>query len=886
MAVPAARRWARVHADLRERRAAGEGRQRADRRPAGRQRQGDLADCQQPGRDQDQRRRAVRAAARRHRGGHPAHVAVGHRQPLRRALAGARDERGARRRRDARYVEDHHRGRPRPALQLARPEGAQGPPGADQGLLDAVRGQGAGGGRLDEVLQPAALERAASGERRDRRRGRPDAVPRLLLAHGHDGRGEARRPVRAGRERERDHRRDRIGEPRAVGGAGAAADHAAARQQHVREPARDARRPRPAGRRLQGRHQGPRTIPARAAPAGPRRQADGRRPLDPRAPARRRQRPRRRDPPPARLPARRQPGAQERHRRAAEEPARAGVHPPVHPGARRLVPGLRRRRRQLRRQRPLRTHPADLQRLPAARPAGRPAAARPAAGGAAARRAADRDAQALPGRGEPARAGRLRALPRRRRQPRLRPEPGAGRHMIRGLLIGAVLALVIAGLIVVVRSQESHKPYQVRAIFDNADFVIPGEDVKIAGVKVGKIDSLDVTRDFKAAVVLDITEPGYQDFRKDASCIVRPQNLIGERFVECKPTQPRSSTAEAPPSLRKIDDGPGQGQYLLPVSNTMQTVDIDLIGNTMREPERERLSLILNELGTGLAGRGKDLNEVIRRANPALQETDKVLEILARQNTQLEQLAVNSDTVLAPLARDRRQVASAIRNTSEVAEATAEKRAALEDDIKTLPRFLDELEPTMVRLGSLSDTTTPVLADLHARAGDINNIVRRLGPFSQAAIPAVDSLGEAAKTGTQAVTDARPVIADVRALAKQVRPVGLTLRQVLESFRDTGGIERAMDYIFYQAAAVNGFDAVGHYLRAGLIVNQCATYAQTQVAGCSAKFPVADASASDATAKTANAVDATGDDPVLRATAIALARALGQEVHKAKSERK
>jgi phospholipid/cholesterol/gamma-HCH transport system substrate-binding protein len=425
----------------------------------------------------------------------------------------------------------------------------------------------------------------------------------------------------------------------------------------------------------------------------------------------------------------------------------------------------------------------------------------------------------------------------------------------------------------------------VRAIFDNAGFVIPGEDVKIAGVKVGKVASLDVTPDFKAAVVLDITEPGYQDFRRDASCIVRPQNLIGERFVECKPTQPRSATASAPPALRRIDRGPGEGQYLLPVSNTLQTVDIDLIGNTMREPERERLSLILNELGTGLAGRGKDLNDVIRRANPALAETDKVLAILARQNTQLEQLAVNSDTVLAPLARDRTKVASAIRNSSEVAKATAEKRAALEDDIQTLPRFLDELKPTMERLGSLSDETTPLLVDLHARAGDINNVVRRLGPFSQAAIPAVDSLGEAARTGTPAVTDARPVIADLRALATAVRPVGVTLREVLESFQDTGGIERAMDYIFYQAAAINGFDAVGHYLRAGLIVNQCATYAQAQVPGCSAKFPVSDASSSSVpTAKIASAVDATGDDPVLRATAIALARALGQEVEKAKKQ--
>ena len=196
----------------------------------------------------------------------------------------------------------------------------------------------------------------------------------------------------------------------------------------------------------------------------------------------------------------------------------------------------------------------------------------------------------------------------------------------------------------------------------------------------------------------------------------------------------------------------------------------------MRAPERERLSLILNELGTGVAGRGRDLNEVIRRANPALAETDKVLEILARQNSTLEQLAVNSDAILAPLARDRVRVASAIRHSSNVAKATAERRGALAQDIQTLPTFLDELEPTMVRLGSLADQTTPVLTDLHAQSGNINNVVRRLGPFSQAAIPFTESLGEASKTGIPAVTDARPVIADVRSLANNVRPVGKNLK--------------------------------------------------------------------------------------------------------------
>jgi ABC-type transporter Mla subunit MlaD len=457
--------------------------------------------------------------------------------------------------------------------------------------------------------------------------------------------------------------------------------------------------------------------------------------------------------------------------------------------------------------------------------------------------------------------------------------------MIRKLvpLIGLLALVVVAGAVLLSARKHEHH-YRVRAIFDNAGFVIPGEDVKIAGVKVGKISSLDVTKDFKAAVTLEITQPGYQDFRRDASCIVRPQSLIGERFVECTPTQPHPVGQKPPPPLRRIQSGPGKGDYLLPVTNTEQSVDIDLIGNTMREPERERLSLILNELGTGLAGRGKDLNEVIRRADPALQETDRVLKILASQNETLKELAVNSDTILAPLAREKAHVAGAIKHSSQVAEATAEKRGALAADIQTLPRFLDELRPTMVRLGQLADQSTPVLADLDANANDINTLIQRLGPFSQAAIPAVNSLGKAAKTGTPAVIDARPVITDLRRLATAVRPVGATARQVLQSFQQTHGIERLMDYIFYQVAAINGFDAVGHYLRAELMVNQCASYAVRPVAGCSANFASANASSSSAVATAAQAT--ASDDPVLQRTAEALQRALGIAVEKAKAQQK
>jgi ABC-type transporter Mla subunit MlaD len=409
--------------------------------------------------------------------------------------------------------------------------------------------------------------------------------------------------------------------------------------------------------------------------------------------------------------------------------------------------------------------------------------------------------------------------------------------------------------------------YKVRALFDNAGFVITGEDVKVAGVKVGRIDSLDVTRDFKAVVVLDIQDPGYQDFRSDASCQIRPQSLIGEKFVECQPTQKRAVDAPVPPPLKKIGKGAGKGQYLLPVTNTSKSVDLDLINDVMRLPYRQRLSLIVSELGTGLAGRGTELNQVVRRADPALKEVDKVLALLSSQNRVLADLARNSDTTLAPLARERKHVSSFIVHSSRVAQATAQRRVDLGADIQRLPTFLRELRPTMRRIGGLSDEMTPVLSDLGKVAPDVNRVIQQLGPFSQAGIPALKSLGEAGKVGIPAMRDARPVVADLRRLGKVAKPVGKTARLALESFKRGRGVQRLLDYVFYQVAAVNGFDSFGHYLRARLILNTCSRYFTKVVAGCAAKFA---ASASQASAVSASAA-ASSDDPILERTSAALA---------------
>jgi ABC-type transporter Mla subunit MlaD len=399
--------------------------------------------------------------------------------------------------------------------------------------------------------------------------------------------------------------------------------------------------------------------------------------------------------------------------------------------------------------------------------------------------------------------------------------------------------------------------YRVRAIFMNAFSVIPGEDVKVAGVKVGKVESLDVTPDHRAAVVLRIDRPGFDDFRSDAECQIRPQSLIGEKFVECTPTQPRPEGAQPAPKLARIEHGDGKGQYLLAVSQTSKPVDLDLVNNTLRLPYRERLAIILNELGTGVAGRGDDLRQAIRNADPALKETDKVLKILADQNRVLAGLARNGDAILGPLSRNRAEVADFVSQANTVAQATAERSSDLELNIAKLPAFLRELKPTMQRLGGLADQMTPVLADLHDQAPSINRLVEQLGPFAKAGTPALQSLGDTADVAGPALVKSKPLIEQTGQLASTAKPVVNNLADLTTSLRDTGGIEQLMDWIYYQVSAINGYDADGHYLRAGLLLNQCSAYSITFAAACSAKFasPDSEGSARAASSGTNGYVD-------------------------------
>lgn len=414
-------------------------------------------------------------------------------------------------------------------------------------------------------------------------------------------------------------------------------------------------------------------------------------------------------------------------------------------------------------------------------------------------------------------------------------------------IAAALVALVV--IFILLAGSGGDGGYKVRAIFDNANFVVKGEEVRIAGANVGSIESVDVTMPGqtatetgedapgKAVVVINITDPGFQDFRSDASCLIRPQSLIGEKFVECQPTQPRASGSEPPPELAKVPDGqPGAGEHLLPVERNGKTVDLDLVQNILRRPYADRFRLILNELGAGVAGRGDDLAAIVRRADPALRQTDRVLAILAQQNQQLAGLAENSDTILTPLARERAHVTGFIANANTTNAAVIERQPQFEEGLKKLPAALKDLRATMSSLRGLTDQGTPLFTDLNAIAPSLTKATKKLGPFATAGIPALTTLGDAAQTAGPKLVAADPVVVQTRDLANSTTPVATNLFSLLNTFDKTNGFKYLDNFIYNTVGSSNGYDQYGHFLRANLQITSCLDYQVIPYSGCESFF--------------------------------------------------
>jgi hypothetical protein len=137
-------------------------------------------------------------------------------------------------------------------------------------------------------------------------------------------------------------------------------------------------------------------------------------------------------------------------------------------------------------------------------------------------------------------------------------------------------------------------------------------------------------------------------------------------------------------------------------------------------------------------------------------------------------------------------------------------------------------------------------------------MIKAQGTIADASRESLPSLGDALEQGRPDLIAARPLIQDLGRLGKQLAPVSVDLDDLTRSLDETGGIQRLTDLLYYATVSVNGFDQIGHYLRAGLVTNLCSTYATQIFGACTANFydPTEVASASAETVEARNAVAA------------------------------
>jgi virulence factor Mce-like protein len=407
-------------------------------------------------------------------------------------------------------------------------------------------------------------------------------------------------------------------------------------------------------------------------------------------------------------------------------------------------------------------------------------------------------------------------------------------RLIRNIVAVVLGAAVVAAIVVLASNSSggggsSDPTYKIE--LQNAFGLVSGEQFKVGGVPAGKITAIGLDqKTMHAVVTVQVSQAGFGHFYSDAFCESRPQSLIGEYFLDCSPGHKGHVLK------------PGS---TIPVTHTFSTIAADLLNDIMRLPYRERLTLIVNELGAGVAGNGQNLNAALHRAVPALAETDNLLTLLANDSATINDLTHNADTLITALANNSSTIEHFIDESNRIATATNTQQSNLKATFHDLPPFLEQLKPSMAKLSQTLDANYPVLQNLNSSAGQIDRLLVDLPPFSRSALPALQSLGRASVTGKTALTAAKPVIKNLNQFATHTPELANNLAIVLHDLDNRAravepnpsspggkgytGLEAALQYVFNQTLDLDYYGQYGHMEAIDAFTSpKCSGYATKQ----------------------------------------------------------
>ena len=283
------------------------------------------------------------------------------------------------------------------------------------------------------------------------------------------------------------------------------------------------------------------------------------------------------------------------------------------------------------------------------------------------------------------------------------------------------------------------KGYRFAANFREATQLADTADVRISGVKVGRVVKTIETSG-RTRVTMEINRR-YAPIPRDTRAILRQKTLLGETYVELSPGD-RTHGALA-------DGG------TLPNRQIASTTELDEVTRAFDARTRRDLQRLLAALAGGVQARGQDVNDALGNLPAFSDGSTRLLRTLDSEHRAVRRLTRDTGVVFGALGRRQGELSGLVQAGERVLSTTAARDRDLAETVRILPTTLAELRPTLVQLRLLSAEAGPVVHALRPGARALApalHDVSVLAPQAEALFRDVDRLVTASRTGLPATT--------------------------------------------------------------------------------------------------------------------------------------
>jgi virulence factor Mce-like protein len=317
--------------------------------------------------------------------------------------------------------------------------------------------------------------------------------------------------------------------------------------------------------------------------------------------------------------------------------------------------------------------------------------------------------------------------------------------------IGAVVVMSIIGYNAP-NSIPGKQYFTVRAAFDNADNLTGHYQVRIAGRNVGQV--LDPRVENGKAVVDLQLNPDVQPLRSDTTLRVRPRSPIGVRFVELRP-----GTKGAP-----LADGD-----LISTKQTSASTELDTTLNTFDAQRRAKAQDLANGLGTGVLGRGDDIQNLLDNGPQGLRALKEIAEPINDREGAVRGFIAGADS--ASLAADpvRDTIRRGFGDGAEAFDALADAEDGLRESLAEAPSSLAtaraglrDTEPFLREIRALSRTALPALEPAPAGLRATSRLIRESPAGLKSARTTLQRAEDAVDPVLGLLAQADPVLPSIR----------------------------------------------------------------------------------------------------------------------------